>query len=371
MDVENANPVTSRNAGGKNNGKTTTNRGPRTAFGNITNATVAAQSLNVSKAEKVGDVAKFSHFAKESNPQRSPERSDESMEIDSIGDSEIIFTLSLIEIAFREPEYCSDALTYWREAERLFLPSPRYLRRQREIDNDMRSTLVDWLVEVGEEFKLCNETLYLSVAYVDRFLSVMSCTRDKLQLAGVAAMFIASKYEEIYPPTAVEFVNLTDNTYNARQLLRLEKSMLKALKFELSQPSSNAFLNHFLKEYDDLICETDPESLLELENLSKYICELTLLQGETFLCFLPSQKAAASLYVAAAALNMDKWMESVPKKCGFSLRELESCIRYTHKYYSLAPKLTWTAIQDKYKDERFGEVAERVCPKNIPLPLGI
>ena len=80
---------------------------------------------------------------------------------------------------------------------------------------------------------------------------------------------ICRKYEEIYPPTAVEFVNLTDNTYNARQLLRLEKSMLKALKFELSQPSSNAFLNHFLKEYDDLICETDPESLLELENLSK------------------------------------------------------------------------------------------------------
>ena len=66
------------------------------------------------------------------------------------------------------------------------------MRRQKEIDWEMRSTLVDWLVEVGEEFKLCNETLFLSVAYVDRFLSIMSCTRDKLQLAGVAAMFIAA-----------------------------------------------------------------------------------------------------------------------------------------------------------------------------------
>ncbi len=76
--------------------------------------------------------------------------------------------------------------------QRKYPPIPRYMERQRGIDWDMRSTLVDWLVEVGEEFSFCNETLYLSVAYVDRFLSIINCSRDKLQLAGVSAMFIAS-----------------------------------------------------------------------------------------------------------------------------------------------------------------------------------
>ena len=56
----------------------------------------------------------------------------------------------------------------------------------------MRSILVEWLVEVAEEYNLELETLYLTISYLDRFLSVMSVLRGKLQLVGVTAMFIAA-----------------------------------------------------------------------------------------------------------------------------------------------------------------------------------
>lgn len=56
----------------------------------------------------------------------------------------------------------------------------------------MRSILVDWLVEVAEEYRLQTETLYLAVSYIDRFLSYMSVVKSKLQLVGTAAMFIAA-----------------------------------------------------------------------------------------------------------------------------------------------------------------------------------
>jgi len=56
----------------------------------------------------------------------------------------------------------------------------------------MRSILIDWLVEVSEEYKLDTETLYLSVFYLDRFLSQMAVVRSKLQLVGTAAMYIAA-----------------------------------------------------------------------------------------------------------------------------------------------------------------------------------
>ncbi len=55
----------------------------------------------------------------------------------------------------------------------------------------MRSILVDWLVEVCEEYKLHTETLYLAVNYTDRFLSKMSVLRGKLQLLGTASIYIA------------------------------------------------------------------------------------------------------------------------------------------------------------------------------------
>lgn len=71
-------------------------------------------------------------------------------------------------------------------------PKPQYMRRQTDINYSMRTILIDWLVEVTEEYKLDTETLYLAVSYVDRFLSQMSVKRTKLQLVGTAAMYIAS-----------------------------------------------------------------------------------------------------------------------------------------------------------------------------------
>lgn len=71
-------------------------------------------------------------------------------------------------------------------------PKATYMKKQPDITHSMRAILVDWLVEVGEEYKLQNETLYLAVNYIDRFLSSMSVLRGKLQLVGTAAMLLAS-----------------------------------------------------------------------------------------------------------------------------------------------------------------------------------
>jgi len=72
-------------------------------------------------------------------------------------------------------------------------PMVGYLENvQRGITSNMRETLVDWLVEVADEYKLLPETLHLSVSYIDRFLSIEPVSRSKLQLLGVSSMLIAS-----------------------------------------------------------------------------------------------------------------------------------------------------------------------------------
>ena len=96
-------------------------------------------------------------------------------------------------------------------------PKHTYMRKQRDISYAMRAILVDWLVEVAEEYKLSTHTLFLAVAYIDRFLSEMAVQRGKLQLVGVTCMLLAAKYEEIYPPAIDEFVYITDNTYTRDQ----------------------------------------------------------------------------------------------------------------------------------------------------------
>lgn len=72
-------------------------------------------------------------------------------------------------------------------------PVPNYLEKvQKEVTANMRGVLVDWLVEVAEEYKLLPDTLYLAISYIDRFLSLNVVHKQKLQLLGVSSMLIAS-----------------------------------------------------------------------------------------------------------------------------------------------------------------------------------
>lgn len=63
---------------------------------------------------------------------------------------------------------------------------------QHDINSSMRGILVDWLVEVAEEYKLVPDTLYLTISYIDRFLSSKMVNRQRLQLLGVACMLVAA-----------------------------------------------------------------------------------------------------------------------------------------------------------------------------------
>lgn len=72
-------------------------------------------------------------------------------------------------------------------------PLPDYVEKvQKDVSANMRGVLVDWLVEVAEEYKLVSDTLYLTISYIDRFLSLNVLNRQKLQLLGVSSMLIAS-----------------------------------------------------------------------------------------------------------------------------------------------------------------------------------
>lgn len=63
-------------------------------------------------------------------------------------------------------------------------------------------------------------------SHVYRFLSKFSITRQEFQLLGTSALFIASKYEEIYPPELAEFVYITDDSFTKAQILVMEKTIL-------------------------------------------------------------------------------------------------------------------------------------------------
>jgi len=250
---------------------------------------------------------------------------------------------------FSVPEYSQDIYCYLREAEVKHLPKWNYMSKQPDITHSMRAILVDWLVEVAEEYKLQTETLYLAVSYIDRFLSYMSVQRAKLQLVGTACMFIASKYEEIYPPDVGEFVYITDDTYNKRQVLRMEHLVLKVLGFNLSAPSSHLFVSQFGQ-----MSKTDEKT----QHLAMYLNELSLMSGENFLRYTPSLVAAASLALARHTVGEEAWPEEVAESSGISLSELQECLLALHAVYVQAEGSAQQAIREKYKSSKYHSVSE-------------
>jgi len=92
------------------------------------------------------------------------------------------------------------------------------MARQVDINEKMRAILVDWIIEVHLKFKLLPETLFLTINLIDRYLERVQIKRNNLQLVGVTAMLIASKYEEIYAPEVRDFVYITDNAYTKEEI---------------------------------------------------------------------------------------------------------------------------------------------------------
>merc|ERR1719326_167723 len=103
---------------------------------------------------------------------------------------------------------------------------------------------------------------------IDRFLSKVRVSRKRLQLVGVVAMFIASKFEEINPPELHDWVYITDKAYTKEDVLAMEVSMLTALSFRIVVPTAGHFF--------PLLEKANSCNAVHRE-LAQYIIELGLL----------------------------------------------------------------------------------------------
>lgn len=245
--------------------------------------------------------------------------------------------------------YYADIYNYLRAKEGSCRPSKHYMSRQTDVTTSMRNILVDWLVEVGEEYKLHRETLFLAITYIDKFLSLVGVHRPKLQLVGAASMFIAAKYEEIYPPDVGEFVYITDDTYTRNQVLKMESVILKLLEFKVALPTVNWFTERFLAnlEMDD-----------KAKHLAFFFIELSLIEIEEFLQYRPSMIAASAVVLARQTAGItDPMPAELATMCKYSRSELQNCITSLHKLHQRSRTMQQQAVVEKYKLQKYFQVS--------------
>lgn len=195
-------------------------------------------------------------------------------------------------------EYVVEIFEYLKELELTTAPNPDYIEHQDELEWKMRGILVDWLIEVHTRFRLLPETLFLAVNIIDRFLSAEVVALDRLQLVGVTAMFIASKYEEVLSPHVANFSHVADETFSDKEILDAERHVLATLDYNMSYPNPMNFLRRISKadNYD-----------VETRTLGKYLMEISLLDHR-FMGYPQSRIAATAMYLARMILGRGPWV---------------------------------------------------------------
>ncbi|KAI4321057.1 hypothetical protein MLD38_034478 [Melastoma candidum] len=275
-----------------------------------------------------------------------------------------------VEPVGNDPQMCSayvtDIYDYLRkmEVDPGKRPSHDYIEKiQKDVTANMRGILVDWLVEVAEEYKLLSDTLYLSISYIDKYLSSNVINRQKLQLLGVSAMLIASKYEEISPPHVEEFCYITDNTYTRLEVVKMEADILKSLKFEMGNPTVKTFLRRFNR-----IAQEGYKTMnLQLEFLGYYLAELSLLDYSC-IKFLPSLVAASVTFLARfiSRPKAHPWSVKLQEYSTYSPKDLKECVTILHDLYLSRKGGSLQAVREKYKQHKFKCVATMASPPEIP-----
>lgn len=257
-------------------------------------------------------------------------------------------------------EYVEDIYTFYKIAENESRIHD-YMDSQPEISEKMRAILIDWLIEVHQKFELNPETLYLTVNIVDRYLAVTTTSRRELQLVGMSAMLIASKYEEIWAPEVNDFVCISDRAYNHEQVLGMEKRILGQLEWYLTVPTPYVFLVRFIKasvsDAQANVATLNSCNVTSMENMVYFLAELGVMNYATNI-YCSSMIAASAVYVARHTLDCSPfWNETLKMHTGFSESQLLGCAKLLVSYHVEAPGHKLRVIYKKYSSSHRGAVA--------------
>ncbi|KAL7418122.1 cyclin-like protein [Mrakia frigida] len=267
-----------------------------------------------------------------------------------------------------EDEYREDVICYMREQETSTRSQVDLMDMQPELQWYMRPYLVEFLVEIHQQFRLRPEVLYLSLNIVDRYVSKRVVFKKHYQLVGCAALWIAAKYEDSKDkvPTVEMLRDMCCAAYDESAFLQMEGHVLSTIGWNLSHPTAESWLR--------LSCMGTSKEDAETQHVARFVMELTLFHKE-FVAYLPSAIAGGALLLARHLLDkprrsLDEYDTAVDvafaldRHLGEQLEMVSEIVvaKYSHGYYNRASHF----VREEYLKGRRFEIRVPALTVNIP-----
>ena len=183
-------------------------------------------------------------------------------------------------------------------------PIYNYMNDQNEINEQMRSILIDWIIDVHYKFGFTDETLFMTVLIIDRYSTIRQISRLRLQLLGITALMISCKHEEIDLPKIDDFLYITDNAYTKQEMVKMENDILRALNFSLLFPSPIKFFEYLSVNFN---------FSKKLHYMGKYLMETFLIDIKN-IKYKASVISCACAYIVMKFFKIENYQESYNKK---------------------------------------------------------
>lgn len=248
-----------------------------------------------------------------------------------------------------EVEYQEEVTKYMHEMDIQTRPTVETIDLQPELQWYMRPYLIDFLIEIHQQYRLKPETLYLAVNVIDRYVSKRVVFKKHYQLVGCAALWIAAKYEDAKErvPSVSELSTMCCGAYEESSFLQMEGHVLSTIGWQLGHPTAEAWL----RLYSIGAHRSSHGSELEAAStghIARFLMELCL--------FHRSYVGLKSSNIAAGALLLSRCILGKPRRpseesegilavvslldshLGEHLASVSAVVvkKYSHPYYSRA-----------------------------------
>ena len=201
------------------------------------------------------------------------------------------FRLQLLPAVNHSLVYYEEILDHLKSQEnRLKIRSPETILQNHKITAELRAKMADWIIEVICKAECTQQTLFMAVNIIDRFLenAKQSYKGSEIHLIGVVAMLLASKLEDV---TGMDITFMYEQVVHKkitkREMADFELRIIEGIGFAVCAPTEL----DFLEVYSENLSESITGSIL---SKAKYIATLNL-HSLAISAIKPSLKAAASI----------------------------------------------------------------------------
>lgn len=186
-------------------------------------------------------------------------------------------------------------------------------------------------------------------------------------------MLIAAKMEDHNPPTVEDLVYISDSSFTASKLRRLEQRVCRQLSFYLHRVTPMHYINQFLRASHACPCASCQYDHPVMRQMVLYLLELGRVSFD--LSYRkPSLIAAAAVYLARVTLGLKEcrseaklgqgyWTKTLQYTTGYSLEDLTNTVLLLHKYQCASERSRNNASFIKYKRASLQKVSLKTTPR--------